>query len=267
MARWAALIRDRQNERPTILLDGGNFSFARRTNYQETKERFFFRGMELMRYDAVGIGGNEIAMGRERLIETADRYDIPLTSANIVDRRGDGTLGEPFIVLEVGGRRTILGRRDAVRVGVFSLALPTEIYDVDEKVQSLYTVNRPEIAALETVSKLRERGCSVIVAMSRLGWERSVELAGQVPGIDVLINSPRAHQGTYAERAGGAFVVDTGIHRASFTEIVLAFQGDSLQAKAIDLGRVLLDYEGYEPLRELEKTFGNEMRALGAMGY
>ena len=250
-----------------MLLDGGNFALGRKTNFQETKERYFFRGMDLMDYDAVGIGGNEIAFGRERLLEASSRNDIPLTTANIVDRRGDGTLAEPFRVIEVGGRWSILGRRDAVRVGVFSLAMPTEIYDVDKRVRTLYTVTRPEIAALETVSKLRERGCHVIVAMSRLGWARSLELAEAVPGIDVVLNSPRSHNGTHAERAGGAFVVDTGIRRASFTEIVLSFEGDSLRAKAVDLGRVLLGYEGWEPLRELEKEFADEMRSLGAMGY
>lgn len=267
MARWAALVRDRAGERPVALLDGGNFAFGRKTNFQETKERYLFRGMDLMDYDAVGVGGNEIALGRARLFETAGRHDIPLTTANIIDRRGDGTLAEPFRVLEVGGRWSILGRRDAVRIGVFSIAMQTEIYDVDERVPDLYTVTRPEIAALEAVSALRERGCHVIIAMSRLGWMRSRQFAREVPGIDIVINSPRSHNGSHMERIGNTFVVDTGIHRASFTEIVLTFAGDSLRAKAVDQGRVLLDYEGYEPLRELEKDFEDEMRSLGATGY
>jgi 2',3'-cyclic-nucleotide 2'-phosphodiesterase (5'-nucleotidase family) len=263
MARWASLIDLRRTERPAILVDSGDFCYPRARRHAEFEDDFFFEGMRLMRYAAAGIGSNEIRYGRERLLERASEADLVLLGTNIIDKRGDGTLGRKWTIVQAGGRRSLFGREGGVRVGIFSVTLPHFVYGVDPLAQKYYEVIEPRLAALEAVSRLREKNCDLIVAISNQGWDKSVAFAEQVPGIDIVINGRRSHPSAFGEMHGGALVVDTGPHRTTLAEVSVVWRGGVPSATVVDRGGEALRMPERPDLKELQDRYERESKERG----
>ncbi len=261
MARWAALIRQRRNEKPVLLVDAGDFYSPWRTRHQNIKDRYFFEGMKRLGYDAIAIGENEMLLGRKHLLATMKHADLPLVSSNIIDKRGSGHLAAPYIVTSVGGHRLLFWRRGGLKVGILSVVLPAYIHKIDEDMHKYYDVRDTRISALETVSTLKQRGCGLIIALSHLGWENSLEFAKTVPGIDIVVNGHRTHHGMHHEYVGETIVIDTGINRSSFTEINVTIEDGTPRYTPQDMGKVLLSLDGDPEFVALEKSFEEELEA------
>lgn len=263
MARWASLIDTRRADRPVVLVDTGDFCYPRARRNAEFEDDFFFQGMRLMRYDAAGIGPAEIRYGRADLLERAAEARLRLLGTNILDRRGHGTLGERWTIVHAGGRRTLFGREGGVRIGIFAVTLPHYVYGVDPIAQEYYEVVDPRIAALEAVSRLREEGCDLIVALSFQGWPKSVALAEEVPGIDIVINGKRSHGSAWGEAHGGALVVDTGPHRTTLTEISVVWRGGAPVATVTDRGAEAKRMPDRPDLKELQERYERDAKQRG----
>ncbi|MCK4537978.1 MAG: hypothetical protein KAV42_04180 [Candidatus Krumholzibacteria bacterium] len=263
MARWASYIDNQRAESSVLLLDTGNFCRARKVKTDKLDYRYFFEAMKKMDYAAVNIADNEIRFGRRKLLETAEKYDIPLISSNIYDKRGQQTLGSKYIIKNVGGKTTLFGRKGGLRVGIFSVVLPHFIYDVDPIVPKYYDVKNPNIAALEAVSKLREEGCDLIIAISHQGWLQSLSLADEIDGIDIVVNGRKNHSGTYHEWFDSTIVVDTGNKRMSLTEIEIEYRNGKRYILATDMGARAHKSPERTDLKKLEDIYTEELEKAG----
>jgi 5'-nucleotidase/UDP-sugar diphosphatase len=262
MASWASLIDETKRMRPVLLLDTGDFTRSIRTPETDLMNTYFFRGLKMMKYDALNIGPNEILFGRDNLLKTADHYDLPILSTNIFDKRGDGYLGPRWITKEVGGRKTLFGRKGSVKVGIFGVALPGFIYSIDEAVPKYYTVEDPRLAALEAVTALRAEGCDLIVALAYMGWDKSLDLAKDVHGIDIVINGRRSHLATQSQMVDSTLVVDTGEKRTTFTEIVVKYAEGKHSATALNRGKAVLQQKKRPDLMKLEKEYDSKKKKI-----
>ncbi len=260
MARWASLIEQRRSERAVLVIDAGDFSLPPDTRQRDLKERYFFEAMKLLGYDAVGIGEFEARAGLERLFASAERLGLPLVSSNVFDRNLKKPATPESIVKDVGGARTLFGRRGALRVGIFSVVLPSFIHGGGSDGPRRYTVVDPQLSALASATNLRAGGCDLVIAVSHLGWRKSLELARDVPGIDVVLNGHRAHASTHAERVGSTIVVDTGEKESSFTEVSVTFDGDSLVVAASDVCVAALALPEDPRFVELQKRYAEELK-------
>ncbi len=260
MARWASFIDSKRSETPVLLLDTGNFCRSRHSKNDDLDYQYFFEGLKLMKYDAINVASNEIRYGRKRLLQIAKKNGLPLVSANIYDKRANGFLASPWIIKHLGGRRTIFGRKGGVRVGIFSVTLPSFIHKIDPIIPRYYDVRNPKIAALDAISRLREKGCDLIIAISHQGWGKSLDFAADVPGIDIVVNGRRSHEGTHYELVDSTLVVDTGIHRISFTEIEARYYKGKLFLKATDVGGAAHKSEERVDLKELELEYQKELK-------
>jgi 5'-nucleotidase/UDP-sugar diphosphatase len=260
MARWASLIEQRREKKPVLLVDAGCFCPARRSKNQDIKDHYFFEGMRLMKYDAAAVAGNEIKYSSGKLIRTAKDIGLPLVSSNIIDRRTGKLLVSPFIIKDLGSKRTLFGRKGGIRVGIFSVVLPDFVYSVDKLAPKYYEVKNPKIAALEAVSKLKKKGCHLIIALSHQGFDRSLNLAEEVPGIDIVINGHRSSIKTHKMFVENTLVVDTGTNRTSFTEIKVKFEKDLLIKTALDVGNVALKMKDHPEIIKLERLLEEETR-------
>jgi 2',3'-cyclic-nucleotide 2'-phosphodiesterase (5'-nucleotidase family) len=262
MARWAALIENRRNERPALLVDAGDFCPINDKRDQELANKYFFEALKKLRYDALAVGEKEILFGRSKLLEAADRQKLALVSANVRDKETGRPLTTPNTVKVVGGKRRFFRTVGGIKVGIFSVASPDLLYAPDRFVQKYYDVVDPRIAALEAVSELRAKGCDVIVALSHQDWNESVELARTVPGLDIVVSSHGSRMKTVSERIGSALVVGTGDNNTSFTEIEVAWEDGRTEAVAVDQGEVLRKIEDHPDFLELEKAFRAEIREI-----
>jgi 5'-nucleotidase len=262
MARWAALLEQRRQEKPVLLVDAGDFCPVIRKRHQDVTNRYFFEGLKHLGYDAIAVGEQEIRFGRKRLLEVMKSADLPLVSSNIIDKRGNGPLVAPYVVTTVGGRRVLFWRSGGVTIGIMSVVLPVYVHSINESVTKYYDIKNTRMTALQTASTLREQGCDIVIALSHLGWQNTLELAASVPGIDIVINGHRARTGSHHEFAGETIVVDTGPNRSSFTEIEVTMQGGVPRFAVKELGRVLLSLKGHPFFLELEKAYEAELETL-----
>ncbi len=262
MARWASLIEARRAENHVLLFDTGNFVSGVINKHQDVRDRYFFEGMKLLRYDAAVIAQNEIRFGHELLIHKAKRMGIHLLASNIKARDSGRNIAEPYIIKKIGGKRTLFGTRGAFKIGVFSVVLPTFIHSIDKTVHDHFVIMNPDIAALEAVSKLRAEGCDLIVALSFQGWKKSMELAKNVPDIDVIINGRKEHPQTYSRWVGNTIVVDTGGKRTSLTEIEVTYTNDTISIHAADTAEELPALKRHPDLMEIENRYEQEIKRL-----
>jgi 2',3'-cyclic-nucleotide 2'-phosphodiesterase (5'-nucleotidase family) len=259
MARWASLVDQRRSKRATILIDAGDFSLPPDTRNRDFKERYFFEAMKLLRYDAVAVGDGET---RDGLLAAAERLRLPLVSSNIRDRATGEPVAAESIVKEVGGSRTLFGRRGAVRVGIFSVVLPSFVHRAGRDGRPQYNVLDPKLSSLAAAANLRARGCDLVIAVSHLGWRNSIELARDVPGIDLVLNGHREHARTHLERVGSTAVVDAGETEWSFSEVSVTFEGDSLGIAAANVCGEALGMRADPRFVEIQEKYAEELRRL-----
>jgi len=263
MARWASLIDKRRTMHPAILLDAGGFCNPDQGKNAAFDAGYFFEGMRMIGYAAAGVGTDDIRFGRKRLLEESRKAGFELLSANVYDKRGGGLLGAEYTVIRAGGIRTLTGVKGGVKIGVFSVILPLFVHEIDPDISLYYDVPDPRIAALAAVSALREKGCDLIVALSYQSWPASLDLAGSVDGIDVVINGRREHNSPIGEPVGRTMVVDTGIRRISLTEVLVEWVSGSPRIKVRESGPEAKALKGREDLLELEKSYERELRERG----
>ncbi|UCF04251.1 MAG: hypothetical protein JSV33_09890 [bacterium] len=260
MARWASLIERRRDENPVLLVDTGDFLNDQKHKRFDISNRYLLEGMKRMDYDAIVVGERDIHCGYSKLLDAAKKYDLPLLTTNIFDKRESTLLASPYIIKHVGGKWTLFGRRGGVKIGFFGVVLPYFVHSIDKEITRYYDIRNTKLTALEMVSRLRQEGCNVIVALSHQGWTNSLELAREVPGIDVVINAHRSHETTHSETVDKSLVVDNGDKRRSLTEIRISYKDGRLLTEALDVGIAARKLKRHPHMMELERLYENEMR-------
>ncbi len=183
VARRMSLIRRVRDRHPNVLvLDSGDI-------FQGTPYFNFFGGeiefesMSAMGYDVVTLGNHDFDNGVKGLAGVMPLAEFDFVSANY---DVDGSLLEsrvrPWVIHDVGG----------VRVGIFGLGVAFEgLVLPPNHLGVRYT--DPMAAARRSVAELRERGCSLVICLSHLGYQYREDqpsdtvLAREVEGIDLIL--------------------------------------------------------------------------------
>ncbi|MFI5370237.1 MAG: hypothetical protein ACHQ52_01675 [Candidatus Eisenbacteria bacterium] len=155
-----------------MLVDDGGFFPVDSTR---TDAAWFL--MDMMRYidvKAVGTSPRELRLGLAPLLSNVARTGLPLTSANLVDRKTGKPVLAPSVIATSGD----------LKVGFFSLMPDTaDLGPARDTVQVL----DPIATARASVAELRRQGATVVVLLSQLGKSGSEDLVAAVPGIDAVI--------------------------------------------------------------------------------
>jgi 5'-nucleotidase len=155
-----------------MLVDDGGFFPVDSTR---TDAAWFL--MDMMRFidvKAVGTSPRDLRLGLAPLLSNVARTGLPLTSANLVDRK----TGKPVLA------SSVIATSGDLKVGFFSLMPDTaELGPAGDTVKVL----DPFATARTTVAELRRQGATVVVLLSQLGKSGSEDLVAAVPGIDAVI--------------------------------------------------------------------------------
>ena len=165
------------------LVDAGGF-FPEQDTHRDAAW-FLMDAMHMLNTDAVGVGDRDLRFGLAFLREQAKRSQIPLTSANLFEKKTKKFALAPSVIKKVG----------TVKVGYFSLI--SDKVDLGPARDSLL-VQEPPVAAKNAVADLRKKGATVIVLLSQLGKVESEDLVTAVEGIDAVIvgrNAPMLQKG------------------------------------------------------------------------
>jgi 2',3'-cyclic-nucleotide 2'-phosphodiesterase (5'-nucleotidase family) len=129
-----------------------------------------------MGYHAIGIGDDDLSLGKNFLLELSKMSNVPFLSSNLIDEDSRKPLFQRHIIKEVNG----------LKVGIFSLLSPDVFLGLsDPRKKGLIFQDSVETAQ-EMVRELGPQ-TDLIILISHLSYPKDVELAQKISGIHIII--------------------------------------------------------------------------------
>jgi len=169
-------LRNESAQSDVLLLDAGDV-FAGTPYFSLYKGQADLWYMKYLKYDAMCLGNHEFDKGTEILGEFVKNADFPVLCANFDFSKAGELSGHV-------GKWTIIERGNA-KYGVFGITT-----------EETAEISRPgpDVAikdhitwAKKAVEYFRGKGVNKIIALTHIGWDEDIELAGQVEGIDIIV--------------------------------------------------------------------------------
>ena len=259
LAKVATLIRrERAADPNALLIDSGD-------TIQGTPLGYYYAAidqnaphpmavtMNALKYDAAALGNHEFNYGQETLNRWIGQLNFPVLSANI--RKTDGSEAyRPYVIKEVNG----------IKVGILGLTTPSiPNWEKPENIAGLRFDNPVEIAK-RYVPQIRSEGADIVVVSQHIGWDKTprdtskpenwlsdpatwqdsgslpeenltIELAQQVPGIDVIL-AGHSHLDVPKTIINNVLIIESSYWGRVLGKVTLQLQrnGDSWQVSAKD---------------------------------
>lgn len=174
----------RESEKGILLLDSGDLFFKKYLNpipenelkMMSEKAHLIIECLNVMGYDAIGIGDDDLTLGKEFLLETSKRANFPFLSSNLLDEGSGKILFKPFLIKEING----------LRIGIFSLFSPNFITGASDPRGKGLNIRSPMETAQAMVKELKPK-TDLIILLSHLGYAKDIELAQAVEGIHFIV--------------------------------------------------------------------------------
>jgi 2',3'-cyclic-nucleotide 2'-phosphodiesterase (5'-nucleotidase family) len=174
----------RESEKGILVLDSGDLLFKRFSNPipenelkgMGEKAYLIIESLNLMGYDAIGIGEDDLSLGKDFLMEISKKANFPFLSSNFFDETSGNTLFQSSIIKEVNG----------LHLGIFSLLSPEFFTGPFDPRKKGLMIRQPIEVAQEMVKELKPK-TDLILLLSHLGYVKDIELAQTVPGINIIV--------------------------------------------------------------------------------
>jgi len=131
-----------------------------------------------MGYHAIGIGDDDLSLGKEFLIGFSKTSNVPFLSSNLIDQGSGKAPFQRYLLKEVNG----------LKIGIFSLLSPDTFIGASDPRKKGLTLRDPFETAQEMVRELGSQ-TDFIILLSHLGYHKDMELAQKIPGIHIIIGS------------------------------------------------------------------------------
>ncbi|HDS30554.1 MAG TPA: multifunctional 2',3'-cyclic-nucleotide 2'-phosphodiesterase/5'-nucleotidase/3'-nucleotidase, partial [Firmicutes bacterium] len=177
VARRATEIKRIRAEEPNMLLVDAGDQFQGTLFYTQYKGKEAKTFMNMLGYDAMTSGNHEFDDGPEILSEFIKGINFPFVVSNI-DVEDEPLLRgliKPWAITDKGGRK----------IGI--IGLTTEDTGTVAKPGPNVYFDEVEASAQRAVDALAEWGVNIIIALSHNGYNRDMEIAAAVTGIDILV--------------------------------------------------------------------------------
>lgn len=169
-----------------LVLDAGDLLFKKFSNpipenelkMATDKAHLIIGSFNLMGYDALGIGDDDLTLGKEFLLEISKKAEFPFLSSNTFDEASEKLLFQPYLIKEING----------LRIGIFSLLSPDFFLGQSDPRRKGIVVRPPVEVAQNMVKELQPK-TDLIILLSHLGYPKDVELAQIVLGIHLIVGS------------------------------------------------------------------------------
>jgi 5'-nucleotidase len=189
-----------------LVLDSGDLLFKRFFNPipenelkgMSEKANLIVESLNLMGYDAIGIGDDDLTLGKEFLLKISKKANFPFLSSNLLDEASGEILLQSSVIKEVKG----------LRIGIFGLLSPdffTNPYDPRRKGLNI----RPPVETAQAMVKELNPKADLIILLSHLGYGKDMELARAVRGINIIVGSHTGMNVTYPPPLN-TIIVQTG---------------------------------------------------------
>jgi 5'-nucleotidase/2',3'-cyclic-nucleotide 2'-phosphodiesterase/3'-nucleotidase len=205
--RGAWLQRARENTGASLLLDSGDLFFER---YRKAippekapalgeKAHLILACYRLLGYDALGIGDDDLTLGKDFLVGLSKQAGFPFVSSNLVDKETGHALFETHVIMDRGG----------LKIGVFSLLSPNFVSGESDPRTGGIAFREPVEEAKRILGIIRPE-TDLVVLLSHLGFTADIELAEAVQGIDVILGGHSSRSLSYPIRIRDTIIVQVG---------------------------------------------------------
>jgi 2',3'-cyclic-nucleotide 2'-phosphodiesterase (5'-nucleotidase family) len=140
------------------------------------KAHLVIESLNLMGYDAIGIGEDDLILGKEFLLEISKKANFPLISSNLFDEASGKPLFQPSLIKETQG----------LRIGIFGLFSPEFFKGPSDPMRKGLSIQSP-IETAQTIVKELKPKTDLIILLSHLGYAKDIELAQTVQGINIIV--------------------------------------------------------------------------------
>jgi 5'-nucleotidase/UDP-sugar diphosphatase len=201
LAGQVAAYRARAPQR-TLLIDAGDAwqgTFISNANKGEAVTK----AMNLMRYDGLAVGNHDFDWGQDVLAERAKEANFPFLAANVIETKTgvSPTYLKPFEVRDLG----------ITRVGIVGLTNPGSATIV--KATAVAGLQfRPAADSLRPLITEVQKQADIVVVAAHIGSADAVQLARDVPGIDVIVAAHDHLPIQTARVEGRTTIVDAGAY-------------------------------------------------------
>lgn len=213
-ARISGLFRQVRKERPgaVVALDNGD-TFHGTYPVVKTEGEILVRILNRLELDAM-TGHWDFAYGPQHLKQLAAKLNYPMLAINCFEKSTDRLFFPPTRAIERGG----------LRIGIVGVAATI----VDKTMPSRFhegirlSLGRDELP--EHMGRLRQQeNVDIVVVVSHLGFPQDVQLAMDVPGIDVLLSGHTHNRMRRPAEVNGAIIIQSGCHGSFVGRLDLEF--------------------------------------------
>jgi 2',3'-cyclic-nucleotide 2'-phosphodiesterase (5'-nucleotidase family) len=174
VARRATVIREQRAQGGNVLvLDAGNSLVGDADPAKKTQGQTSIAVMNLMGYDAMALGPQDLALGVLVLRQRIAEAQFAVLSANAVTTADKKPIASPYVVLSLEGHRVAL-------VGLTGAADTAELTVLDP-----LDTTRTVVAELATQA-------DIIILLSQAGQAIDQKIAEGVPGVDLIIGGGKS---------------------------------------------------------------------------
>jgi 2',3'-cyclic-nucleotide 2'-phosphodiesterase/3'-nucleotidase len=242
LAKIATLVRQVRAEQPNVLLfDSGDaiqgtplaYYFARKESSQANP---MILAMNALGYDAMAVGNHEFNFGLGLLLKVKGEAHFPMLGANVrAGCRECANYFQPYVVKRIAG----------LRVGIVGFVTPSiPAFEIPDNYKG-YTFEPIVEAARRVIPEVRQQADVVIVLshsglgpdpeagtggdpryLDLPGEQTTIELAEQVPGIDVILFG-HTHQELAGRVIHGALLVQAKNWGASLARVDMDVDRDA----------------------------------------
>ncbi len=220
-----------------LVLDSGDLMFMTNPLNERTRDQSLKKAEQIIKAfniigcDALNIGDNDLAEGKEYLLERAEESNFPFISANLMDTTSGKPLFEPYVIKEV----------DGLRVGIFGLITHGAKLDIPDLL-----IDDPYETAKRIVDELKDK-CDLIIALTHLGVNDDEKLAQQVPGINIIVGGHSNSKLETPLRVNDTIILQAYFQGRYLGRLDLTIRNGSLDffdAMSVSIPQNILDTEG-----------------------
>ena len=221
--RGSWMQREREAGKGFLLLDSGDLFFdryrkaipAEDVTALSEKARLILKCYNLLGYGALGIGDDDLSLGKDFLADLSKNASFPFISSNLVDKETGEPLFNAHVIKEAGG----------LRIGIFSLVSPYFFSGESDPRTRGIAFREPLEETKSILGKIRPK-TDLVVLLSHLGYTADIELAETVPGIDVILGGHSERSLSYPIRVRDTTIVRTGSKGLHVGELQLKLAPD-----------------------------------------
>ena len=244
--RVATVLRAIRADRPdALLLDGGD-------TWQGSYSALKSQGRDMVNVmNALGVDAMtshwEFTLGIDRVTEIVDNeLNFPFLGANIFDAEWDEPAYDPYSMFERGG----------VKIAVIGQAFPyLPVANPRWMFPGLsFGIRQDRLA--EMVQEVRDAGAECVVLLSHNGFDVDRKLAGEVPGIDVILTGHTHDAIPEPVLVGRTHLIASGSHGKFVSRIDLDVRDGEVKELRHKLIPIFSDV--IEPDREIAALIAQE---------